>query len=298
MLMAATSVTQVQPDALPSVQRRRFQTLRLLFSSTRARVTGAFLLLIAVISVVGPWLTPYESAQQELADRLQGPSAEHWLGTDSFGRDMLTLLFDGSALSLMAGVEAVAVAVLLGVPTGLLAGYAGGWFGAASNALSDTLLSLPPLVLALAIVGIRGGGVHNAMLAVGITLAPRFFRVARGVAKTVSQETYIEAARSIGCRTSRILGRHVLVNAIAPIMVQVTFSLGLAIIAEASLSFLGIGTEPPDVSLGTMVRDGFDHIREASFPIFPASIMIAVIVFLFSSLGDALRDALVTGGKR
>ena len=279
-------------------RRARFRTARMLLSERRTRVVLALLVLLVLVAFVGPLFSPYGSNEQDILDRLRSPSGAHWLGTDSLGRDILTLVLHGTRLSLLAGLLAVGTAVVLGTPAGLLAGYRAGPFGAITNTVSDTLLALPPLVLALAVVGAYGGGVVPAMLAVGITLSPRFYRVARSVAATVSKDAFVEAARSIGCSTTRILTRHVLANAVAPIVVQVTFSIGLAIIAEASLSFLGVGAAPPSVSLGTMARDAFTHIREAAFPIFPPCIVIAVIVFLFSSLGDGLRDAVVSGGRR
>lgn len=295
--MTTSAVNRAEADLLPTT-RRRFRTIRLILANRRVQIAGGLLVVIAAVAIVGPWWSPYEASRQDLASRLLPPSGSHWLGTDSYGRDMMTNLFLGTRVSMQAAVEAIAVAVFLGVPAGLTAGYVGGWFERVTNSLSDALLALPSLLLALAIVGISGGGLHGAMVAVGITLAPRFFRIARGTSSAVAKETFIEAARSLGCGLPRILGVHVLNNAIAPIMVQVTFGLGLAIIAEGSLSFLGIGISPPDVSLGTMVRDAFLNLREAPYGVFPASIMIAVLVYLSASLGDALRDTIATGGKR
>ncbi|MFI7166260.1 ABC transporter permease [Rhodococcus erythropolis] len=287
-----------EPEGAPGGRRVRFRMTRMLLSSWRTRVALGILLLVIAASIVGPMVSPYGVNEQVLSDRLEPPSGSHLLGTDSLGRDVLTLVLAGTWLSVVAGLLAVLTAVILGVPSGLLAGYRGGVFGTMSNAASDTLLSLPPLILALAIVGAYGGGVTAAMLAVGVTMAPRFYRVSRGVASSVSQESYVEAARSIGSSTFRILTRHVFTNAVAPLLVQVSFSIGLAIIAEASLSFLGLGAQPPQVSLGTMARDAFTHIRESPFGIFPPCVMIAIIVYLFASLGDSLRDSLVSGGKR
>ncbi|QFU89534.1 ABC transporter permease [Amycolatopsis sp. YIM 10] len=296
--MTATIDPVRATEAPPPGRRRRFRTARMLLSERRTRVVLVLLIVLVLAAALGPLLMPYGQNEQDLTNRLQTPGGGHLLGTDSLGRDILTLVFAGTRLSLLAGLLAVGTAVVLGVPAGLLAGYRGGAFGAISNTVSDTLLSLPPLILALAIVGAYGGGVVPAMLAVGVTLAPRFYRVTRGVGASVSKDSFVEAARSIGCTTPRILGRHVFANAVAPILVQVTFSIGLAIIAEASLSFLGLGAQPPAVSLGTMARDAFTHIRELAFPIFPPCTVIAVIVFLFSSLGDGLRDAIVSGGRR
>jgi peptide/nickel transport system permease protein len=270
----------------------------MMLSGRRTRILLGLLILLAIASVVIPAASPYGLNQQDLMNRLQSPSGSHLLGTDSLGRDIFTLLFAGTQLSLLAGLLAVGTAVVAGVPSGLLAGYRSGWIRGLGDLFSDTLLSLPPLIIALAVVGAYGGGVTPAMLAVGITMAPRFFRVTRGMASSVAEESYVEAARAVGCRTSRILGHHVLANSIAPILVQVSFSIGLAIIAEASLSFLGVGAQPPTVSLGTMARDAFTHVREASFAVFPPCIMIALIMFLFASLGDSLRDTLASGGQK
>ncbi|MFE9328050.1 ABC transporter permease [Nocardia sp. NPDC052278] len=288
----------IETPATPPGRRRRLRTTRMMLSSRRTRILLCLLIALAVASIAIPALSPYGLNQQDLLNRLQSPSGAHLLGTDSLGRDTFTLLFAGTRLSLLAGLLAVGTAVVAGVPSGLLAGYRSGWIRALGDLFSDTLLSLPPLIIALAVVGAYGGGVVPAMLAVGITMAPRFFRVTRGVASSVAKESYVEAARAIGCRTSRILGHHVLANSIAPILVQVSFSIGLAIIAEASLSFLGVGAQPPAVSLGTMARDAFTHVRESSFAVFPPCLMIALIMFLFASLGDSLRDTLASGGDK
>jgi peptide/nickel transport system permease protein len=154
------------------------------------------------------------------------------------------------------------------------------------------LLALPPLILAMAIVGILGPGLTNAMIAVGITLTPRFLRVARAAAISVREETYVEAARATGCSSTRILFRHALPNSAGPLLVQVTFALGLVVIAEASLSFLGLGARPPTASWGSMVRDAYDNIYDSKFQLLAPSIMIVLTILAFSILGDALRDAL------
>jgi peptide/nickel transport system permease protein len=239
---------------------------------------------------------PYGTSEQDLFHRLQGPSADHWLGTDSFGRDTLTLLFYGLRLSLLAGLVATSVAVVLGVPIGMLAGYSGGVFHAIANTVSDVLLSIPPIIFALAVIGILGPSLTNAMIAVGILLAPRFFRIARATTQSISQETFIEASRSVGCSTLRLLGRHVLPNSAPPLVVQFTFGFAFAIVVEASLSFLGLGAQPPDTSLGTMVSDAFKHVSQATWPIWPAAVLIALLVYVVSALGDAMQDSLQTGG--
>jgi peptide/nickel transport system permease protein len=188
--------------------------------------------------------------------------------------------------------QALGLAVVLGVPPGLLAGFTGRLLDGILSRIADVLLALPPLILALAITGILGPGLTNAMIAVGIVLAPRFFRVARAAAGSQRNETYVEATRAMGCSTTRILFRHVLPNSSGPLLVQVTFALGLVVIAEASLSFLGLGAAPPTASWGSMVRDGFNNVYVSTFQLIAPSVMITLTILAFSTLGDALRDAL------
>jgi peptide/nickel transport system permease protein len=263
-----------------------------------ARVLAVVLGALILLAFIGPIVAPYGSNQQDIASRLQGPGGSHWLGADYLGRDTFSLLLYGTRLTMQAGFGAVALAVLLGVPIGLFAGYRRGSFGAVTNTVSDVLLSMPPLIFAMAVIGIRGPGLTNAMIAIGILLAPRLFRVARATSQQVTEMTYIEAARSLGCSTRRIIVRHVLTNSLGPILVQVTFSLGIAIVAEASLSFLGLGVQPPAISLGSMVQDAFSHISDGSGTLFPPAILIVVLVYVVSALGDSMQDAFVRGGER
>jgi peptide/nickel transport system permease protein len=188
--------------------------------------------------------------------------------------------------------QAIGLAILLGIPAGLLVGFVGRWMDTVFTWISDVLLTLPPLILALAIVAILGTGLTNAMIAVGIVFSPRFFRVARAAAISVRNETYIEASRALGCSTVRILGRHVLPNSSGPLLVQVTFALGLVVVAEASLAFLGLGVSPPGASWGGMVRDAFDNVYDSTFPLYAPSVMIVLTILASAVLGDALRDAL------
>lgn len=272
--------------------RGRGRTLRRLLRNPPAVVAGVFIALLALVALLSPIITPHDPARQDLMLLLQPPSAEHWLGTDSLGRDNFSRLLEGTRVTLLAAVQAIALAVVLGFPAGLLAGFVGRLLDTVLNWVSDVLLSLPSLILALAIVGILGPGLTNAMIAVGITLAPRFFRVARGAAYSVRHETYVEATVALGFSTPRILFRHVLPNAGGPLLVQTTFALGLVVTAEASLSFLGLGARPPTASWGSMLRDAFDHIYDSAFPLVAPSLMIVLTILAFSLLGDALRDAL------
>jgi peptide/nickel transport system permease protein len=270
----------------------RSRTLRRLARNRAALVALGFLALLALVALLSPVLTPHDPGRQELLDRLESPSGEHWLGTDSLGRDNFSRLIEGTRVTLWACFQAIALAVALGIPTGLLAGFVGKRVDGVLSWIAGILLSLPPLILALAIVGILGPGLTNAMVSVGIVFAPRFFRVARAAASSVRHETYVEATRAMGCSTSRILFRHVLPNSSGPLLVQLTFALGLVVTAEASLSFLGLGAKPSTATWGSMVRDAFNNVYDTTFPLFAPSIMIVLTILAFSVLGDGLRDAL------
>lgn len=251
--------------------------------------------LLALLALLAPLLTPQNPNLQHLGSRLQGPSALHWLGTDNLGRDILSRLIVASRVTLVAALQGLGVAFGLGVPVGLLAGYAGGWLDSVLSRVADALLALPPLILALALVGVLGTGLTKAMIAIGIVLAPSFYRVARGAAKSVSQEAYIEAARADGCSTWRMLWRHVLPNASGPLLVQVSLGAGAVITAEASLSFLGLGVQPPQSSWGTMIREGFQTLTTNVYTIIPPTVMVVATIVAFFQLGDGLRDALGRG---
>jgi peptide/nickel transport system permease protein len=271
---------------------KRSRTLRRFLRNRAAVVALAFVVLLVLLALLSPWLAPHDPARQNLVDRLQGPSGDHWLGTDSYGRDNLSRLLEGTRVTLWACVQALVLATVVGIPTGLLAGFAGERVDTVLSWVAETLLSLPPLILALAIVGVLGPGLTNAMVAVGVVFSPRFFRVARAAAMSVRSETYVEATRALGFSTPRILFRHVLPNSSGPLLVQATFAMGLVVIAEASLSFLGLGAAPPTATWGTMVQDAFDNVYDSRFPLLAPSLMIVLTILAFSILGDALRDAL------
>ncbi len=272
---------------------RRFGRSRAMRELRRNRgvmVAVVFLFFLLVIAVLAPVVSPYDPDAQELRAQLQGPTGEHLLGTDGFGRDVLSRLIHSSRITLLAVVQALAVAVVLGIPIGLLSGFVP-WVDRIVARVADALLSVPPIVLALAVVGVLGPGLTNAMLALGIVMAPSLFRLARSSAATASKELYIEACRSVGCSRWRLIWRHVLPNASSPLLVQVTFFAGVIILAEASLSFLGLGVQPPDSSWGSMLRDAFANIYEAPGHLVAPALMIMLTILAFAQLGDGLRDA-------
>lgn len=278
--------------AAKSPRRARGRAMSQFLGNRAALLATGFIALLLLIAVLAPWLTTHDPAKQDLMASLQTPSAEHWLGTDVYGRDVYSRLVESTRVTLMAIAQALLLASVIGIPLGLLAGYAGGVLDAVFSRISDAILSLPPLILALAIVGILGPGLTNAMIALGVVLAPPQFRLARGAAQSVSSELYIEACRSLGCSPWRILWRHVLPNASSPLLVQVTFAAGVVVIAEASLSFLGLGVQVPDSSWGTMLRDAFANIYDSSWMLVPPVVMIGLTILSFSTVGDGLRDAL------
>lgn len=279
-------------------RRRERRWLRRLRGDRVAMVALAFIVLLLVVALLDETLAPYDPNDQVLLDRLQGPSGEHWLGTDGFGRDVLSRLIVSTRIAVIAAVQAVGLALVVGGGLGVVCGYRGGVVDAVVSRIVDSLMSLPGLVLALAVVGVLGPGLTNAMLAIGILLSPRFFRIARGATRSVRHETYIEAARSMGCRSTRILWRHVLPNIASPLLVQTSFAIGIAVLAESGLSFLGLGVQVPQASWGSMLDEAFSDFRESEFPLLPPIVMIVVTILTTSLLGDALRDATSRPGER
>lgn len=293
----STTLEAEAPPRRRRTRRQRGRAWRQLTSNRAAMASVAFLLILVTIGLLAPWLATHDPNKQSLMDQLQGPSSEHWLGTDVYGRDVYSRLVSATRVTLIAIGQALLLASLLGIPMGLIAGYAGGLVDAVLSRISDAVLSLPPLILAIAIVGILGPGLTNAMIALGIVLAPPQFRLARGAAQSVASETYIEACRALGCSSWRIIWRHVLPNASSPLLVQISFAAGVIVIAEASLSFLGLGVQPPQASWGTMLRDAFDNIYESPWFLIAPAVMIALTILSFSTFGDGLRDALEGRGK-
>jgi peptide/nickel transport system permease protein len=252
---------------------------------------AGIVLLVIFTALFAPLIAPHDPAGQA-AKRLLPPSSEHWMGTDELGRDVFSRVVFASRTSLYVGVLSVSLALLLGVTAGVLAGYVGGVFDNVLVGCMDILFAFPTLVLAIVITGLLGPSLTNAMLAIGIVYSPTFARVARSSVLTVKAEPYIEAARVVGGRSQHIILRHVLPNILAPLIVLATLSLSLAILAEAGLSFLGLGTQPPDAAWGLMLSQGRKFMELApGLAVFPGlAIMVTVLAFNF--LGDGLRDAL------
>ncbi len=256
-----------------------------------------YLLLILVAAVFAPVLATHDPDAQQLMQRLEPWSGDHWFGTDDFGRDVFSRLIFGARVTLKAAAVAVGVSVLIGVPTGLLAGYRKGLLDASLSRIFDGLMSIPGLILALTIVAVLGPGLTNAMAAVGLIFAPQFFRVTRAATQEVMGETHIESSISIGCKPTRVVFKHVLPNVVPAILVQVSVALGVAVSAEASLSFLGLGVEAPTASWGSMLSTAAQTMTIAPNMVWLPGILIFTVVLAFTLLGEGMRRMLGATGR-
>lgn len=267
-------------------------------SDIRGALSLSFLLVLIAISIFGPWISPYSPIDQDFNATLAPMSPEHWLGADDLGRDTLSRLIYGGMASLYASFLAVAVAIVIGVPVGLLAGYMGGWVDEIISRIIDSFLSFPAIVLAIAVTGALGIGLTNGMISVGIVFAPQLARLVRARTLVVRHELYVDAARCFGVSTGRILWRHVLPNTIQPVIVQVTLLLAGALLAEASLSFLGLGIQPPNASWGAMLARAYQNMEIAPEQMYPPGLAILFTALAFNTLGESLRVALDPTMKR
>ncbi len=263
------------------------------FTGNRAALSGiAILFAMCLAAAFAPWVAPYDPTVINLSAKLSPPSLEYLLGTDHFGRDVLSRLIWGARVSLMVGLVVVAFALAFGVPIGLAAGYLAGRVDNLLMRLMDAFLTFPPLLLGVAIVGLLGPDIHNVVIALGIAQVPVLARIVRGSTMAVANETYIVATRALGASNARIVVRHVLRNILSPIVVQLTIVFSAAVIAEASLSFLGLGTQPPQPSWGRDLSEARRYMAEAPWLFLAPTFAIMLCVLSINFLGDGLRDAL------
>lgn len=270
--------------------RRRLR----IFGRDKASAAAAVVIVgIGLLALLAPVVAPYDPAQQRILGRLQPPlSPGHWLGTDDFGRDVWSRVVWGSRVSLAVGAGSVALGMLLGTPVGLVAGYRGGRFDQLAMRLVDVLMSFPMLVLGLMVAGVLGPGQRNLVVAIGVSMAPRFARMARSTTLALRSREFVEAARAVGNPETRIVVRHVLPNALGQLVVMATLWMATAIRAEANLSFIGLGAPPPNATWGGMIRDGLNLLGTAPWISVVPGIAIFVTVLAFNMLGDGLRDAI------
>jgi len=278
------------PLVLPAWRRNRPLAA---FLCNRIALLGLGIVLIFVIlALLAPWIAPYDPLKTNFLTIRKPPSAQFWLGTDELGRDILSRLIWGTRASLMAGCLSVAIAIVIGVPLGLVSGYFGSWIDAIISRITEALLSCPFLVLAIALGAFLGPSLSNAMIAIGLSAMPTFVRLTRGQVLAVRREDYIEGAHAIGLPHVWIILRYVLPNVLSPIIVQSTLAIAAAIIAEASLSFLGLGQQPPAPSWGSMLSTAKNFLEQAPWMSIAPGVAIFLAVLGFNLLGDGLRDAL------
>lgn len=267
------------------------QVLRRLRRSKSALVGTVILASLVAAAFAAPLLTPYEPLVINPIDRLQPPNARHLLGTDVLGRDLFTRILFGSRISLQTGLISVTIALLIGVPMGLLAGFYGGLTDRSLMRVVDLMLTFPGILLALVLIAILGPDLFNAMLAVGVSASPAFARVVRATVLSSREQTYVEAARAVGCSNVRIMLRHILPNTLAPIIVLGTLGVAGAIIAAAALSYLGLGARPPEPEWGALLSEGRNYLRVAWWMTTFPGLAIMTAVLSINLLGDGLRDA-------
>lgn len=289
--LSAATVTASQRADLP-IEESRFRVFWRKFRRNRLALTGFCIIAVfVVIAIIGPAIAPYDPLKQDLPAQLQGPSRAHWLGTDEFGRDLLSRIIVGTRISLTVGIIATGIGAGIGTIIGLCAGFFRKLDGVLMR-LMDVLLAFPSILLAIAVIAVLGPSLFNVMIAVGIRSIPSFARLVRSAVLSIRSQEYVEAARASGCRETVILGRHIVPNCLNTIVVFASLQIGEAILSAAILSFLGLGVQPPTPEWGQMVNAGRGYLRDApNITTFPG-LALFLVVMGFNFAGDGLRDAL------
>jgi peptide/nickel transport system permease protein len=268
------------------------EALRPLWRNRLVLFGTGLILVVVLLAAFADLVAPYDPTEMKVSDALERPSAPHPFGTDRFGRDVLSRTIHGSRIALGVALSSIALAFVAGTALGLVGGYVGGWPDLLIGRVMDVLFSFPTLILAIGIAAMLGPGLNNAALAIAVVYVPLFSRVARGPVIAEREKDHVAAAQGLGAGWPRIVFRHILPNVLAPLIVQASVSLAFAILIEASLSYLGLGTQPPDPSWGTMLNEGRTYLETAPWmSIFPG-LAIMLAVFGFNLLGDGLRDTL------
>ena len=289
----ASDIVEAFPAPVAArVRDRRWDVLRRAARVRLAPFGAAVLALAVLVALAAPVLAPYDPLKQDLGNALAGPGRAHLLGTDNVGRDVLSRVIWGTRISLIAGFVSVAIALCAGATLGVVAGFCGGRIDGAVMRVMDAVLSFPPLVLALALGAVLGAGLSGVLIALGVVYTPTFARLMRGQVLTIKAREYVDAARALGAPGWRIAWRHVLPNATAPIVVQASLSVAFAILAEASLSFLGLGIQPPEASWGSMINAGRGYLQRAPWIVFGPGAALFITVVGLNFVGDAVREAL------
>ncbi|MFD2706399.1 nickel transporter permease [Salibacterium lacus] len=291
MLAESTVQESMNKPSNPHIENAKNIFKRL--KKNKAAMVGGFLILLFILTAfIGPFLVPYGAGEQNLVNKLQGPSAEHWFGTDHLGRDIFSRIIHGMSITLYIGFFSVFIAAIFGVVIGIVSGYYGGKIDTILMRLMDVLLAFPGILLALGVVTILGPNLNNVILAVAVFSVPAFARIVRGSTLAVKELEYIDAVRALGSGDFRIIFRHILPNVFSPIIVQATLRIATAILTAAGLSFLGLGAQPPTPEWGAMLSDGRNYIFDAGHVALFPGLAIVVVVLAFNIFGDGLRDAL------
>lgn len=289
---ATSSGTNIEPRKPPKAESIWLDAVRRLSRQPLSIFSGTIVIVLIVTAIFGPILAPHDPNAIDMANRFASPSLTYPFGTDDFGRDILSRVMVGARVSLQVGIISVGLSATVGSILGLVAGYAGRITDEIIMRAMDILFAFPAILLAIAIMAALGRGVGNAMIAIGIVYVPIFARIARGSVLSVREEEFVEAARATGSTDLRIMFRHIFPNILSPLIVETTLSLSFAILAEAALSFFGLGTQPPDPSWGRMLSEGRAYFQQSVWlGIFPG-LAIMLTVMGFNLLGDGLRDAL------
>ncbi|MEM8854022.1 MAG: ABC transporter permease [Pseudomonadota bacterium] len=263
------------------------------FNTNKTSWVGlAIFLIVCLLAILAPWIAPYDPIDQNIFDRLKPPSAEHWMGTDFYGRDTLSRILYGARISLVIGLVAIIAAMIIGSFIGMIAGYFGGVVDIVIMQIMDVLLAFPSLILGLIIVAMLGPSVENLAIAIALTAIPPFARIARAPTISVKEREFVEAGRAMGFSDLRLLFKHILPNILPEILVMGSLWLATAIRVEASLAFIGLGVSPPTATWGGMIREGFENILDSFWLALFPSIAILIVVFSLNLLGDGLRDAI------
>jgi peptide/nickel transport system permease protein len=288
--MAVVAVDSAEDGAVANTGAAR--AWRRLMKRKSAVFGLAVILIVIAVAVLAPWIAPFDPTKQNWSAVRKAPSVLNWFGTDESGRDLFSRVVFGARASLLAGAVSISIALCAGVPIGLLAGYCGRWVDAIISRVIDAMLAIPFLVLAIALAAFLGPSLTNAMIAIGVTVTPIFVRLTRGQVLGVKVEDYVEASRAVGNSGLRIAVRHILPNILPALLVQATLSIAAAIIAEASLSFLGLGQQPPAPSWGSMLNTAQHFLTNAPWMAIWPGVAIFLVVSSFNLFGDGLRDAL------
>ena len=292
-----STVMERPAPVIPASQSPGRLAVRRFLHRPAAVIGLAVVVIFIATALLAPWIAPFNPVKTSWTLIRKAPSWAHWMGTDEDGRDVLSRVIWGARASMMAGVVSVAIAAGIGVPSGLIAGFLGGRTDMVLSRIVDAMLAVPNLILAIALAAFLGPSLENAMIAIGVTAAPVFMRVSRGAAMDVITYEYIEAARALGNPAWRVMLRHVAPNILPPVLVQATLAIAGAIIAEAALSFLGLGQQPPLPSWGSMLNSAQRFLSQAPWlAVFPGA-AIFLCVMSFNLVGDGLRDALDPRGK-